>query len=102
MIYKDDRTEAERQTLLYAVAGTDRVMSGWGGATGGASVAAWACTLDDLPVLERWVVERSDMQRVRVVKLATWRPKAAHVHVYAPKAGHPCWPIWHPLYRGDV
>lgn len=89
MTYKDDRNDEQHKTHLYAVAGTDKFMSGWGGANGGSSVAAWACTLDDLHLVEKWVGERKDMRRVRTVKLSEWRPKAAHVHVYVVDDKHP-------------
>lgn len=89
MNYQDDRTPEQRTTHTWAVAGTDRFLSGWGRARGGASVAAWACRREDLDRVESWVAHRGDMRRVRVVKLADWRPRAAHVHVYAVEAGHP-------------
>lgn len=82
MIYQDDRTDAERKTHAHAVVMTDDFMSGWGGATGGASVAAWACRAADISTVEQWVRNRKEARRVRVVLLKTWRPKAAHVHVY--------------------
>ena len=80
--YEDDRTDAQRLTHTWAVAGTDRFMSGWGAATGGTSVAAWACPYAELDAVLEHVNRRAEMKRVRVVKLADWRPRAAHVHVY--------------------
>lgn len=82
MTHEDDRTAEQRTTHTWAVAGTDRFMSGWGGATGGTSVAAWACPYSELGAVLDHVTSRSEMKRVRVVKLDTWRPRAAHVHVY--------------------
>lgn len=87
MTYQDDRTPEQKTTHLYAVAGTDKFLSGWGKARGGTSVAAWACTLEDLPYVEKWVEGRRDMNRVRTVTLRDWRPRAAHVHVYVWEAG---------------
>jgi hypothetical protein len=81
-VYQDDRDRDQRETMLWAVAATDPAMSGWGGAKGGRSVCAWACSFDDLTKCEQWVRARGDMHRVRVVLLADWRPRAAHVHVY--------------------
>jgi hypothetical protein len=80
--YQDDRTPEQRATHTWAVAATDRFMSGWGGAKGGVSVAAWACPFAELRQVEDYVRSRSEMKRVRVVKLDAWRPRAAHVHVY--------------------
>lgn len=93
-IVQDDRTDGQRATHRYLVVGTDRFMSGWGGARGGTSVAAWACTSGDLRQVEAWVRGRSDMMRVRVVVDSPRRryraPRgAAHVHVYVVDAGHP-------------
>ena len=91
MIWKDDRTEEEKQTLPVIVAGTDRVLSGWGQAEGGASYAGWACRPEDADRVERWVRRRSDMLRVRIVG-NDWRPdprRTKHVHIYAVRAGHP-------------
>lgn len=86
---QDDRTAEQRVTHTYAVAMTDSFMSGWGKAAGGASVAAWACRADDICEVERWVRNRREARRVRVVALKGWRPRAAHVHVYVVDDGHP-------------
>lgn len=86
---QDDRTDEQRSTHMWAVAMTDRFLSGWGAASGRASVAAWACHLDDIHRVERWVRSRSDAKRIRVVKLDGWRPRGAHVHVYVVDDGHP-------------
>lgn len=90
---KDDRTPEQRATHRILIVGTDRFMSGWGGAQGGASVAAWACTPDTADTVERWVRSRSDMQRVRVVvdtPARRYRPRGnvAHLHVYVVGENH--------------
>ena len=82
MILKDDRTIAERTTHTLGVVGTDPFMSGWGDAEGGASYAVWACTPGDVRRVKDRVERRGDMLKVRVVTLATYRPKAQHVHIY--------------------
>ena len=82
MAFQDDRTPEERQTHALAVVGTDSFMSGWGGAEGGASFAGWAFQDGDLAGCMDWVDGRSDMQRVRVVTLNNYKPKAAHTHIY--------------------
>ena len=88
MIVKDDRTNAQKLTHQWAVIGTDRILSHWGKAIGGMSYAWWAFdrsgkhgkrTQDEC--LE-WVKSRTDMQRVRLVYLPTYRPTAAHTHIY--------------------
>lgn len=91
MIFKDDRTESQRQTHTIGIVGTDSFMSGWGDASGGTSVACWACSPDQSYTrVFDWVNGRSEMKRVRVVDLRTWRPRnASHVHIYAVESGHP-------------
>jgi len=88
MIVKDDRTKEQKLTHQWAVIGTDRILSHWGKAFGGMSYAGWAFdrsgkhgkrTQDEC--LE-WVKSRTDMQRVRLVYLPTYRPTAAHTHIY--------------------
>ena len=93
MIKQDDRTPEEKQTHRVLVIGTDSFMSGWGGAKGGTSVAAWACHPDVNPDrVENWVRNRKEMKYVRVV-LETGRPyrpkSAAHFHVYVCGPDHP-------------
>ncbi len=78
----DERTEEQRQTHKLAWVGTDTFMSGWGGAEGGMSYAGWACTSEDEYQCERMVRGRNDMQRVRLVLLDSYRPNAAHTHIY--------------------
>jgi len=84
MVIEDNRTEAQKLTHIYGVVGTDSFMSNWGGAAGGSSYAVWACENDwaQLEALERKVSQRGDMKRVRIVYLPTYKPKAAHTHIY--------------------
>lgn len=86
MIRQDDRTDEQQITHPILWVGTDAFMSGWGQASDGPSVAAWACTSDDDGACERWVRSRSDMRRVRQVLDRPgdrYRPKgAAHLHIY--------------------
>ena len=90
MTVVDDRTDAQRATHTYLVVGTDSFMSGWGGAAGGTSYAAWACTGRDLSRVRAWVEGRSDMRRVRVVSADGGRPRGrGHAHIYVVDAGHP-------------
>lgn len=91
-IDKDDRTEAQQKTHTWLVVGTDSFMSGWGGARGGLSYAAWACLPDDRDKVFNWVEGRSDMKRVREVSeydKKYYAPGAAHCHIYVVEAGHP-------------
>lgn len=66
-------------------------MSGWGGATGGASRCAWACAPDvDISRVERWVKSRSEMRSVNLVDLDSYRPPrgTAHFHIYVADRDH--------------
>lgn len=91
----DDRTPAQKSTHRYLVIMTDRFMSGWGGAEGGASYAAWACEgYSDAKKAEKWVRGRSDALRVRTTvdtASSPYRPgrNCAHLHVYVVNEGHP-------------
>ena len=68
MIVNDRRNEAQLKTHRYLVIGTDRFLSGWGRASGGASYAAWACeTLTEAKAKAEEIRRRSDMKRVRIV-----------------------------------
>jgi hypothetical protein len=93
MIKKDDRNEEQKQTHVLAVVARDKCLSGWGGATGGASRCAWA--FDPAKVnsdrVENWVRSRKDMQRVNLVDLRTYRaPRGtAHFHIYVCNPDHP-------------
>jgi hypothetical protein len=80
--FQDDRTEAQKKTHRLAVVGTDPWMSGWGGAEGGASYAAWAFPEGYESAALGMIAQRGDMKRIRVVVLDDYRPKAAHTHVY--------------------
>ena len=94
MIRKDDRTPEQQMTHTLLVVGTDRCLSSWGEATGGTSIAAWACTIDNLDAVDAWVRSRKDMKSVR---LTTDSPRqryypgktCAHLHIYVVESGHP-------------
>ena len=89
MIKQDDRTPEQVETMPIAVVGTDKFMSGWGGAAGGASVAAWACRPEHEKAVVEWVEARKDMSRLRTVTLKGYRPRCAHFHVYPVGDNHP-------------
>jgi hypothetical protein len=86
MIVKDDRTEEQRHTHTMLVVMNDRFMSGWGQASEGTSVAAWACkTGEEIDAAERWARSRTDALYVRTVydSPRRYRPRnAAHFHIY--------------------
>ena len=90
---KDDRTVEQLTTHNWLVVARDRSMSGWGGAAGGASIAAWACrTLPEAEACEQWVRGRKEMRNVRLVRESkgyTSRIRGAHVHVYVVDDNHP-------------
>ncbi len=83
MIIKDDRTEEQKETHLWAVVGTDPFMSGWGQAEGGVSYAAWATNFEGIAPLEERIRNRDDMKRVRTIWLKDYRPRGkGHLHIY--------------------
>ena len=93
MTREDDRTPEQKETHTYLIVGTDTFMSDWGGATGGASIAAWACGPDtNTNRVFNWVQSRSDMTRVRDAidgKGSRYSPKCEHLHIYVVGADHP-------------
>lgn len=86
-IYQDDRTDAQRLTHTVIVSAIDDFMSGWGGAEGGKSVAAWACEPKHADRVFAWVKSRSEMRNVRMSEHA-FRSGAAHTHIYCVTEGH--------------
>jgi len=87
----DKRTDEDRATHPILIVGTDRFMSGWGGASNGASYAAWACRPEHADRVLSWVEARSEMSRVREVS-ANYRPSSrycAHLSIYVVDDGHP-------------
>ena len=90
-IREDDRTEAEHKTHTCLITATDKFLSGWGHAEGGASKCAWACRPEHAEQVLDWVESRSDMKYVnsRGPSSPAWRPKAAHVHIYVVHDNHP-------------
>lgn len=82
------------KTHRLLVVGTDKCLSNWGEASGGASYAAWACTYAQYPAVRQWVEARTDMSRVRdAVDMSPsmpYRPKnCAHLHIYVVTDNHP-------------
>lgn len=96
MHFEDDRTDSQRQTHNVLIVGTDSFLSGWGGARGGTSVAAWACQPKHARTVLDWVQSRSDMKRVRVIhengrENRKYRPRGGcvHFHIYCVTDDHP-------------
>lgn len=79
----DDRNVEQQKTHPIAVMGYDNFLSGWGEAAGKASYAAWACTYEEREACEEYVRSRSDMQRVQVIEIDTYRlPANSMLHIY--------------------
>ena len=88
-ILKDDRTEEQMLTHTSLVTATDKFLSGWGGASGGVSKCAWACTPEQFDRVNKWVESRSDMKHINF-HTNTWKPaNAKHVHIYVVDDSHP-------------
>lgn len=89
-IIQDDRDETTRASHSVLIVGTDKFMSGWGRAEGGASYAAWACRPEVADKVYDWVSARSDMERVRE-EGPDYRPSkyCAYLHIYVVNEGHP-------------
>ncbi len=89
---EDGRTDEQKKTHVLAVVARDRFMSGWGGASGGASRCAWAFdpALVNSDRVFNWVKSRSEMLHVNLVDLRTYRPPTgtAHFHVYVCNPDH--------------
>jgi hypothetical protein len=79
----DDRTPEQKVSHPHLIIGTDRFMSGWGAAAGGASYAAWACTESERNDCYWRIAKRGDMTRVRET-YGSYRPgrNCAHLHIY--------------------
>lgn len=94
MNIRDGRTSAQRKTHTYIVVGTDKFMSGQGYAKGGKSYAGWACVGDVVDRVERWVRNRSDMTRVRLVD-GNYRPRGpGDFRIYVVDEHHPALISW--------
>lgn len=92
MITVDDRTYAQKQTHINAIVADDKAMSGWGGAKGGTSKAAWAYrTLEEGEKVLYWVRTRNEMKNVTYARLDQYvAPKGvSHLHIYVVGEGHP-------------
>ena len=88
-IVQDRRSPEERRTHTVIVRGIDRALSGWGEATGGTSIAAWACRPHDRDRVEAWVRNRRDLDRVIVTDRVRVPRGCAHYMVYVVDDDHP-------------
>jgi len=76
---KDDRKTINNSNRVL-VGGYDRFMSGWGGAKGGRSYAYWACSVEDMHLVEAWVKNRGDI-RLKMFNKRDGQGKN-HCHIY--------------------
>lgn len=88
MVKQDDRTLEQMETHPYLVGGRDRFLSGWGKALDG-SWAFWACTLDDVHEVEKWVENRGDITHRTVRITVPYKRGESHVRVYVVGPDHP-------------
>ena len=89
---QDRRSPEEHTTHTVIVQGVDIPMSGWGLATGGTSVAAWACRPDDRDRVEAWVRNRRDLERVTVTDRVRVPQGCAHYSLYVVHENHAALP----------
>jgi len=92
MKIQDDRTPEQKESHKWGIVAKDKFMSGWGGAEGGVSRCAWACSPDvNIDRVFGWVESRAEMIYVNMVDLNTYRPPrgTAHFHIYVCEEGHP-------------
>ena len=89
MEFVDDRTDDQKKTHNVIVLATDSFMSGWGKASDGPSYAGWACRNEDVYRVERWLMNRDEMKRVRIVS-GDYRPSRSggHCHIYVVGEDH--------------
>ncbi len=87
--YRDDRTRGQTKTHNCIVFGTDKGMSGWGGAINMRSIAGWACRWKDVDTVEAWVRNRSDITRISITKDEIKKYPSDDIHIYVVEDGHP-------------
>jgi len=90
-IVQDDRTPEQLVSHPFIIGGRDVFLSN-GICPHGRSYAAWACRLEDVDAVDRWVRDRDDISRVRFVdeqKGERYRPRAGHLHIYVVGPAHP-------------
>ncbi len=89
-IVKDDRTPAQKPTHRWAIVARDTFLSNR--IVGpGVSRCAWACHPEvNTDRVFNWVKSRSDMQRVSLVDLTTYRPPGgtSYFHIYVCNPDH--------------
>lgn len=90
MIFKDERTEAEKSTHAVLIGGLDTFMSGWGPVEGGTSYAYWACTGHDKSMVMAWVDSRDEIIRSELDTILGTEANESpeHCHIYVVRAGH--------------
>lgn len=65
----DKRKAADVEKLNWVVCGKDSFMSGWGGAKGGRSFAAWACHDDNVDEILAQAESRGDITYITAKKM---------------------------------
>lgn len=85
----DHRTTTQKHTHTVLVHGIDTFLSGWGHAANGASVAAWACTPEDVREVHAWVESRSDIIEVQIAWDGNPPSDCEQLSIYAVDDNHP-------------
>ena len=89
MNVRDDRTIDQEQTHTCIVAGTDSLLSGWGKAQNGFSIAGWACTPNNENKVLKWVKNRGDMYDIGVFDNYINPVGPGDCHIYVVTESHP-------------
>ena len=92
MIILDDRTENEKD-YYYAVAATDKGLSGWGPCKSMFTHCAWACKdLSDAKKVWNWLYNKTyneiEKRFIYIVDLRTYEPLTS-LHIYVIDKNHP-------------
>ena len=87
-MYKDDRTDEQKNTHTTIIGGRDSFMTTWGREVGripsdGASYAFWACKPEDAKNMRKWIAARGDLSGVKTYHNKFPKKNTSdHCHIY--------------------